>query len=390
MSKQHRKKRLEVVETAAADAAPDDSGFDLRPMSEPSPASLASPEVRELEARVALLTREQEVELASSIEHGETKILDAIAASAMAIEELRAHCEEVDVPAPEFSPRKEGERLSPKTTDHLLARLRKLVDAATPARRKGLLATISIIEDGRRISYRARSRFVEANMGLVVWMATKKLNQGLSRSDLIQEGSMGLMRAAEKFDHRRGIRFSTYAAWWVRHFMNRALSDQSRIIRVPVHLLETRHKLAGTTRAFRQRHAREPTPDELSDQTKVADSKIHRVLAIPSQPLSLDAPVSADSEARLGDFVADTQTPSAVDDIYARQVKTRLRKMLGTLTPREQEILSLRFGIDRSEALTLEQVGERFSLTRERIRQIEAEALGKLRQKAQADGFASA
>jgi RNA polymerase primary sigma factor len=225
---------------------------------------------------------------------------------------------------------------------------------------------------------------VEANQGLVVMMARKRLDQGLALADLVQEGSIGLMHAADRFDHRRGFRFSTYAAWWIRHALNRALSDQSRTIRIPVHMLETQHKLRRRTSVLELRTGERPPESLMLEEMQIGPTKLARVRAIPKQPRSLDAPIGLEGDRRLGDTIADERTPSPLDELSLARAGAELRKILGILTPREQEVLCLRFGMGRSEELTLAQVGERFSLSRERVRQIEFEALNKLRRAAEA------
>jgi RNA polymerase primary sigma factor len=219
-------------------------------------------------------------------------------------------------------------------------------------------------------------------MGLVIWIANKKKNAGLPLNDLIQEGTMGLMRAVEKFDYRRGLRFNTYAIWWVRQAVNRALSDQSRTIRIPVHQLETRLKVAGIARAFAHEHGRDPTDSELARAAGLPLVKIRTLASVPKEPLSMETPTGDEGDARLGDFVAGPESRSALDQISQKDLEQRLRRLLGGLSPRHAEILKLRFGIDHSEALTLNEIGERLSLSRERIRQLEVEALAKLRGRA--------
>jgi RNA polymerase primary sigma factor len=249
-------------------------------------------------------------------------------------------------------------RLSDRSIARIVAKLEATREQLRPSGRKSVEATIAAIRRGRRQSDRARTALIEANLGLVVWMAKKKAGQGLGLGDLIQEGNMGVMRAVEKFDHRRGVRLNTYAAWWVRHFMNRALSEQSRTIRIPVHLIEARHKVARNGREFAQEHGREPTEKELSLRTGVPLDKIARIFSVPKEPVSMNAPLGPESDGRVEDMVADHRAASPLEEIAMKHLQSRLRKLLGALTSREQEVLRLRFGLDRPEGLTLEEVAD--------------------------------
>lgn len=274
--------------------------------------------------------------------------------------------------------------LSPTAVTRILARLTDL-----RARRRGssvrLDATIQRIRESREEVDRAKAVLIEANTGLVVWMANKRAKTLLPFPDLVQEGMLGLMRAVDKFDWRRGVRFNTYAVWWIRHAINRALSDQSRIIRIPVHLLETRQKVVRVTQELSQQMGREPNVAELSQHTGLTVEKVRRASTLPPQPVSIDAPLREDGEATLGQAMADPKDVSVVDDISSRQLCARLRSLLSTLTAREQQVLRLRFGIDGAGTLTLSEIGKQLSLSRERIRQIEVEALAKLRVPATAE-----
>jgi RNA polymerase primary sigma factor len=262
-------------------------------------------------------------------------------------------------------------------------------DAASGSERADLESTIAALRTARGAAEEARTALIEANIGLVVWVANKRKNNGLPLSDLIQEGTLGLMRAVEKFDHRRGLRFNTYAIWWVRHSVNRALSDQSRTIRIPVHQLETRLKVAGVARSFVHEHGRDPTDAELARAAGVPVSKVRTLATMPKEPLSMDLPQTDEGELRLGDLIAEPGNTSALDELSRRELERRLRALLGRLSSRDAEVLKLRFGIDRPDCLTLNEIGERLSLSRERIRQIEVEALAKLRGPAAAEDLRS-
>jgi RNA polymerase primary sigma factor len=239
--------------------------------------------------------------------------------------------------------------------------------------------TAATIARSRAALAASRAAFVEANVGLVVSMATRKAQLGLPLHDLIQEGCMGVMRAAEKFDYRRGVRFSTYAGWWIRHTLNRALSDQGRTIRIPVHLVDKQYQLRQHERELGLELGREPTEAELAARAGLPIDKVELARTVPRRSLSLDAPVAADADATFGDFIADSRSPSALEAASNSRLGERLRELLHTLSPRERDVIRLRFGIDTKSTLTLKEIGDRLAMSRERIRQIEAEALAKLR-----------
>ena len=374
--RKHLEKQIDAVRVAQDNAVKVEDKFGGVPKAEKKKYRKARWEI--LRAKVSASTALRTIEFTELVKR---RLIEGLKGAVEDIQWKQREIRQIDQklePKPKKKLREEEKKILLKHKEDLRKEIRVMA-AKLEQPTDDLTLMLRTILEGEAQAEQAKKELVEANLRLVVSIAKKYTNRGLQFLDLIQEGNIGLMKAVDKFEYRRGYKFSTYATWWIRQAITRAIADQARTIRIPVHMIETINKLIRTSRALVQELGREPTSEEIAQRMDIPVSKVRKVLKIAQEPISLETPIGEEEDSHLGDFIPDTNVLSPAESVINLNLKEQTDSVLRTLTPREERVIKMRFGVGEGSEHTLEEVGQSFAVTRERIRQIEAKALRKLR-----------